>query len=242
MTIKELLKEYGITLGTFSKKLLISRPTLDAYIKLFEQNETIPQEKYDLIFNILFAKEITKDEFFKQYNRISVLLMRDKSFGVLGLEPDATDMLTDLIQLVKDDLSTHNWNPSIYAFINMIICNYHKEPIFETLAEYFSLLNGYEDVSNINIDKIHYYANYYNLFKRLASDIEHTSYNQCDFDAFIKRCREISEKDLLQTKVIKERIDSKVQDALIRLQSKGYSLSDLSDEKILNEIIKNKKE
>ena len=49
--IKQYLKDIGITQKEFAERLGLSRPTLDTYIDMFEGNQTIPKERYDIIFN-----------------------------------------------------------------------------------------------------------------------------------------------------------------------------------------------
>ena len=44
----------GITQKEFSERMGLSRPTLDAYIEMFENGKTIPKERYEIIFRRLF--------------------------------------------------------------------------------------------------------------------------------------------------------------------------------------------
>ena len=53
MNIKEILKENGMTLGYFARKLDISRPTLDSYILTYENGEEINNAKIQIAFKEL---------------------------------------------------------------------------------------------------------------------------------------------------------------------------------------------
>ena len=55
MDIKEQLNHIGIKLKTLAEILGVSRQTLDTYIKLYESNKKIPNERFQRIFDILFV-------------------------------------------------------------------------------------------------------------------------------------------------------------------------------------------
>ena len=55
--IKQYLKDVGITQKEFAERIGLSRPTLDTYIEMFEQGQTIPKERYDIIFKRLFGSD-----------------------------------------------------------------------------------------------------------------------------------------------------------------------------------------
>ncbi|WP_368651445.1 winged helix-turn-helix transcriptional regulator [Lactococcus raffinolactis] len=63
MDIKIQIKKYGLTQSEIADMLHISRPTLNSYIKQYEEKERVSNEKYDIVFNELFSKELDIEEF-----------------------------------------------------------------------------------------------------------------------------------------------------------------------------------
>ena len=57
-----LLKEYDCTLSEFANALFLSRPTLNSYIHLYENNQKIPDKKYQILFDRMFSKKIEKED------------------------------------------------------------------------------------------------------------------------------------------------------------------------------------
>ena len=65
MNIRKLLQKNGLTLFSFAELLNISRPTLNSYIKIFESGSSIPNEKFQIIFEELFNQDLSNDKFNK---------------------------------------------------------------------------------------------------------------------------------------------------------------------------------
>ena len=58
----------------------MSRPTLDTYIEMFESGQTIPKERYDIIFKRLFDYDnCSAEEFAKNFQQVENLLSRDQN-------------------------------------------------------------------------------------------------------------------------------------------------------------------
>lgn len=66
MDIKEQLNHIGIKLKTFAEIFGISRQTLDTYIKLYESNKKIPNERFQRIFNIVFVPPLDSIKTFSE--------------------------------------------------------------------------------------------------------------------------------------------------------------------------------
>lgn len=66
MDIKEQLNHIGIKIKTFAEILGISRQTLDTYIKLYEANKKIPNERFQRIFDIVFAPPLDSIKTFSE--------------------------------------------------------------------------------------------------------------------------------------------------------------------------------
>ena len=71
MDIKKQLNRIGIKLKTFAEMLEVSRQTLDTYIKLYDSNKKIPNERFQRIFGFLFVPPLdTIKTFSKRWSKI----------------------------------------------------------------------------------------------------------------------------------------------------------------------------
>lgn len=238
MDVKTVLRKNNITLQQFAESLSISRPTLDTYIKLFQSGEPISKSKYNIIFNELFSSELSNEEFSETYTQFVKMIKRDINNGILDLDPEHTDLLNSITNSIGTDLSIQNYNDSVYYFIKIIINNYRRNIVFETLAEYFSLLNGEIDFSDVNEKHKAFYANYFKLFKELQENSDNVLYDELDYENFVERCKKIKDERLREKNQITEIISQRVEDAINELQSTGVSLDELDNKQIIDELIR----
>lgn len=71
MDIKKQLNHIGIKQKTFAEMLEVSRQTLDTYIKLYEGNKKIPNERFQRIFDFLFVPPLdTIKTFSERWSKI----------------------------------------------------------------------------------------------------------------------------------------------------------------------------
>ena len=71
MDIKKQLNHIGIKQKTFAEMLEVSRQTLDTYIKLYESNKKIPNERFQRIFDFLFVPPLdTIKTFSERWSKI----------------------------------------------------------------------------------------------------------------------------------------------------------------------------
>ena len=71
MDIKKQLYHIGIKQKTFAEMLEVSRQTLDTYIKLYEGNKKIPNERFQRIFDFLFVPPLdTINTFSERWSKI----------------------------------------------------------------------------------------------------------------------------------------------------------------------------
>ena len=190
MNIRKLLQKNGLTQYSFAELLNISRPTLNSYIKIFESGSSIPNEKFQIIFEELFNQDLSNDKFNKRLNKCHSLLQRDKAMGVLELEADATDLFTVVMNNIKNDFSSDDYDEDIYIFINILISSYKREKLFSHLVKYFLVLNNIISCQDINFKKEPYLLHYFSVF-------ENDKKNSLIYDAilekrFIERIEEIA--------------------------------------------------
>lgn len=232
--IKQYLKDVGITQKEFAERIGLSRPTLDTYIEIFESGQTIPKERYDIIFRRLFDSDNdSAEEFAKNLQQIENLLRRDQKYGTSDLEPEAADYVSLIVRNMNRDLKIEDWNKDVYTFINLLISNYRKNEIFLQLVEYFIYLNGIRSVETIKEKQIPYFANIFRAFHGLAEDS--SVYDEQDYQGFLMRCFEIREDKKKRTDKRKSKLKERIQNMIAEYDKKGI---DLNEEEIV-EAIKN---
>lgn len=238
MKIKVKLKELGIRVSEFAEQLAISRPTLDNYISLYEKGETIPSEKYQYIFNNLFGEEVeTKEEFVSSLKSYHHLIERDIALGTLDLDTEKTDLMTSILEKMKEDLSQKDYDESIYIFINYLIRSYRKVSLFKEYANYVLYLNSIKNLEEIKPSEKIFISNMYKIMS-LAID-DKLQFDEDYYNKFLLRVNEIKEdndkeEDLLKEKLVKEILNKKLNSAIKEELKLGVSIEDID----INELVK----
>lgn len=237
MNIKLILKKHHITLQRFANDIGLSRPTLDAYITQYTKTGSLPKDKYQIIFDKLFSEDNSEQDFLENYSSLKYMVSRDEKIGVLDLAPEKTDTLMDIINSIKNDMVMEDGNPAIYYFINAIVNNYRHNIVMETLAEYFAILNGYIAEEEINQERKGYYANIFKCFKYL-SDADTISYVEADYEAFLKRCKEIKLEQQEEGKKFEKSIKKKIYSIFDEYNERGIKLEDVDEQEIIQKLLK----
>lgn len=235
--IKSILKKNGFTLSDFAQKISISRPTLNSYIKMFEEKQDIPNEKYQIIFSILFGEEdISTEKFQENLNSLNYLIERDNLLGTINLEARKTDMLSTVIEACKDDLYKEDCDLSIHKFIPLMINSYRSNLVLNNLVKYFLYLNGVLDVSNISDSEKIALSNYYKVFK---SEIENNlTVDEEYLNLFYNRIDELkSERDKKQQE-IKKHLAELVKNEVEALIQQGVSIDNIDTSETVKQILK----
>ena len=234
--IKEYLKAIGISKQEFANEIKISRPTLDAYITTYEKGEKISRERYQIIFDNLFREELEVGEFKEKLSDFKKMLNRDERLGTEKLDARAADMVSRLKDRMFQDMSQGDWNQSVYVFIDMLITNYRKNVIFEKLAEYFTYLNRSELDDCASDDQIPYFAQYYRTFASLMKNP--SSYEIADYEAFMRRRKEIIERRITKKEQKEEKIKELIFDTVKELEETGIEATEVEILKAVLEKIK----
>lgn len=222
--IKEYLKTMGISKQEFANEIKLSRPTLDAYIAAYENGETIPRERYQIIFDDLFGEEVELEEFQEKLKYLKNLLDRDERLGTDKLDTRAADMISRLKERMFQDMTQGDWNQSVYAFIDMLITSYRQNVIFEKLAEYFIYLNRSELDDIASDDQIPYFAQFYRVFDMLLRDP--SSYEKTDYEAFMRRRKQLIEDRIKEQEQKEEKIKKLIFDTAKELEETGIVATD----------------
>lgn len=93
MMIKNFLKRNGITLTQFAADLNISRPTLDIYIKNYDEDFELSNQLFQKIFDFLFQDQnVSKNDFLSKYEYVkSYYGKKDESLSSLHLKSTSTE-------------------------------------------------------------------------------------------------------------------------------------------------------
>ena len=233
--IKKILKQFGITQKEFATKIELSRPTLDAYIQLFETGGEIPKEKYKIIFNNLFEKEYSREEFLYELDDVVSLLERDKRYGTVELSPEASDYVSSIMNQMRKDLRTSDWDENVYRFMNLLIGSYRDNKILKELTYYFTYLNAVRELSKIEEKQIVYLANFYRMFDELLCNP--SKYSDEDYNAFLNRCQKIREEKENRQKEKKDELKLHIQKMICDYEKMGIELSKEDIVEILKEEI-----
>lgn len=224
-SIKKILQMNDITLSDFAAFLKISRPTLNNYIGIFENSEEIPNQKYNIIFNELFGgDELSKAEFIDKLSNYKNMLERDAKLGISNLSAEMTDLCTYTIKNISKDFKTEDFDKNIYIFINMLISNYKREPIFNHIVKYFLVLNGIEDYKNIDFHADSYLLHYYQLFskeKKCSLDYDENLKKQ-----FLNRIKEINNHTNSKNELVENKIKQLLEEEISKLTNFGIKISE----------------
>lgn len=235
MGIKNQLKKYNISQSLLAKQLFISRPTLNTYINLYENNKKIPSRKYQLIFDKLFFEEKTPKEFHEALHGCNGLLAKDEILEITDLSPEHSDLISNIIEDIKNDLSSGISDNVIYLFIRFII-NYHKKiNALGSVAKYFLTLNGYLEYGDLSeYDKMQtlYYYDFYSKLKSQGIQID--SY-QVEKD-FIKRIKEIQTENHNREKLLRQQIEKIITEEINNELASGKPIEKIDIHDILRKI------
>ncbi|MGD9566809.1 MAG: hypothetical protein AB7V48_00555 [Sedimentibacter sp.] len=206
MDLKARIKGLGIRLLDISKELDISRPTLDTYISLYESGETLPHDKYQIIFERLFDERVkTKEDFFDVLDGYHNLIEKEKILGIKNLNAKESDLIGNIIYLIRDDVKSEEYDEDIYVFINMMLGSYKKVSTFSRVAKYFLLLNNSKSIEELDSYSNSEKAFYSNLYEVMKQDIiGQNKYDEIKFNRFRDRILELKEEKSLKTASIAE--------------------------------------
>lgn len=233
--IKAKLKELGIKLSELSNDLMISRPTLDVYIDNYDNNLNIPKEKYQIIFDELFNDRIkTKQDFRDVLLTYRNMLQRDMKIGILDVNPEDSDLINSIIEKIRQDIKTNDYDRNIYLFISTLINSYKNDFLFKMISKYILYLNNSISIENIDEKEKIFISNYYGVLHNYKDN--ELSYNDENYKNFLKRVEEIKNENEKARNEVEDRIQmliSKEIDAKLKL---GMKVDDIKIEDIVKQL------
>lgn len=236
MRIKDILKDNGITLTYLARKLCISRPTLDSYISSYEKKDTIPNSRYQIVFDDIFNQDnFNIKEFHEKVEMYSKLLKRESLMGMEELNIDESDMLSELFFQMIKDVKEKDYSSEIYSFISLIIKSYRELDVFIDLSNYFLIINLMKELEELNDKDKKLMSVYYNFFVKL-NDREKVESSAKDSD-LLKLKERIKERKIQaknNEKKLKKNIENLINEKLANEKAKGVDISDISLDELLD--------
>ena len=188
MEIKRTLKNFDIRISKLASELGVSRPTLDTYIEYYESGKSIPNSRYQAIFDYLFSMESTSTiEFARKFDYV-------KRTYLQGNRDEATqEHCQKLNDLISDRVSAQETDEDILELVNLFLSN-DKVPLVKAISRYFTFVNGlhiYNEEKEDEKDRA-LFSQLFKIFSDYQADkiqLDATSYQ-----AFIEKSKRVSSK------------------------------------------------
>ena len=234
--IKERLKANKVTISEFAQNLQISRPTLDSYIKMYESGQELPNDKYKIVFDILFSDDVESIEEFKnRIEEVKNILHRDSILGTIDLDAEKTDLLTNIIEIAKSDLYDENCDLNVYRFIIMYLNSYKNVNVFTTLMKYFLTLNSRYNIEELEEDDKIALSNYFRIFsKQVNNELE---FDQESYSMFLRCVDEIKDNEEKEKEEFKAQVSSLLNERIDELVDQGVDLKNINIQKLISNIL-----
>lgn len=234
MKIKEILKNYNMSLHELAVKLSLSRPTLNNYIKEFEDGGELSNKNYCVIFKKLFNSDVKDELKFKdEVEKISLMIQKQKKIIHHEYSNENMNIMNSIIKKMQEDLQGKKETNPLYKFINSAIYNYEKDSILKAYINYNLYLNGLKDLSQINDQEKKLFSNLFPLMNLyLNSKI---NFDENGYDEFLKRVNEIKQNRINEKEKIEKKIKEKVAEEITKKLHEGIDIKSLD----INEILKN---
>jgi len=142
MDIKQELKKHDVKISKIASELHVSRPTLDYYIKCYEQGVKLPNDHYQKIFDYLFSNQSKSTiEFITKFEQVKDKPIDQEEKRPIYVDPE-DNIRTGIIRKIED--YSVDWR--LLNFIKLLINNDNNE-LVKGLYRYFAFTNGWSDVA-----------------------------------------------------------------------------------------------
>ena len=164
MSVQETLRQHNILKAKFARDFNLSRPTFYEYINKFDNNEKLPKEKYQIIFDSLFKEQLSHDDFMNRYDSFAQIYKRDLVMKLADLDPHNTDSITRIVEELKMSVNPSDGKSSVIPFIEFVVTHYNSNKIANGLLLYFNELNGFTDsLTGLSDEDKWYLGNLYHV-------------------------------------------------------------------------------
>lgn len=224
-----------MSLNKLASQLFLSRPTLNSYIKQFEEKEKLSNENYNKIFQKLFNGNQKDEETFKdQVNIFSLMLQKEKNLTHSQYSNENKNIMNSIIKKMQEDLQGKEETNPLYKFINSAIHNYEKDHVLQAYINYNLYLNGLKDLHKIKAKEKKLISN---LFPLMKSYVESSlNFNEQGYNNFLFRVNEIKEKRLVEKKEIEKKIKEEIEKEIEKKIHQGINIKELDIKELLKNI------
>lgn len=222
MIIKEYLKSVHITQKELADRLLLSRPTLDAYIQQYQIGQSLPKDKYQVIFEQLFSEPAkTEEQFWSILNEYSAFLKDEKALGTSEMRTEASYVLSLVTQEMKKDLFRSDSNRDIYVFINLLLHYYRRDPLLLAIVDYFLLLHNRKNLEQISEEEWILLSNLHALMRNRSE----LSFDKESFTDLVERTKKSKADKAAVKKILMARLIERVDLNLDKIDSAGIDIN-----------------
>lgn len=233
MDIKDYLKSIHMTQKELADRLGLSRPTLDTYIQMFQVNENLPRDKYQVVFEQLFTTHPkTECEFRETLDKYSLFLKQEQVLGTSTMGTEESYIMSLVIQEIKKDLCKSDTNKDIYVFINLLIHNYRRSPVLMQMVEYFLLLYSRKNVNDVDENDKVFLSN----FHRLIQNKEQLVFQKNAFNDLLEYANKTKKVKAMAKKEIQQQMMEKLETKMKQLLDAGIDID--SDEFDVSSLLK----
>ena len=207
--VKYILKRNNILLSQFANDLNISRPTLDSYIKNYDNGIKLSNEMFQKIFNYLFKDmHISNEEFKKKYQYVIT------NYGMIGFvtTPNKKQKNTILEELISNgEIFSYLSSNELNALGDLIK---GKDVILKSLLNIEWILSGGVDINKLSEKEKMIIVKMYEVYGKLK-ELDY-SYDKASYDKLInsinKKTTSINKEELKKT--INDKISAIINDAI----------------------------
>ena len=130
------------------------------------------------------------------------------------------DRASELVNNIRQSIRYDNLDADLYEFINLLICNY-SDDVFYNLVQYFLMLYGKKDVSQVNDLQVAYFSELYHAFNKINRN--EITFNLLDWKDYKEKCKRDCMKEKLGDLMLQQE-HIKKQDYEIRRQLYGNTI------------------
>lgn len=230
--IKLELKKHNITLSQFCDDFNISRPTLNNYIKLYEENEELPSEVFQRIFDYLFDGEVSDSfEFLERYSYVQDYYHRKYTNrftnDLLGYNNLSERNYNSLLMTIERDKVEKRISDDKFMMINYILKN--DDEILDKYIDFFMCYKGTKKFNESKYKDNKFIVLLFNAMKKRNDKMKQDEFSL--LHEFIKL------NDELYNKKTPNKYSKKLSKRLATLIEEKYGyLSDEDIEEVLNEL------
>ena len=233
MDIKDYLKSIHMTQKELADRLGLSRPTLDTYIQMFQVNENLPRDKYQVVFEQLFTTPPkTECEFRETLDKYSLFLKQEQVLGTSTMGTEESYIMSLVTQEIRKDLCKSDTNKDIYVFINLLIHNYRRSPVLMQMVEYFLLLYSRKNVNDVDENDKVFLSN----FHRLIQNKEQLVFQKSAFNDLLEYANKTKKVKAMPKKEIQQQMMEKLEKKMKQLTDAGIDID--SDEFDVSSLLK----